>query len=136
MVQNSMRMPIYVASRASLPERVEMWKGFRAEGWNIISSWIDESGEGQSLSLPKLWDRIWCEIAICKKLILYVETLDFPLKGALIEVGMALGRDKPVIVCAPGVVLDPKTYRPLGSWVMHRNVVIVSDVRRALENTI
>jgi hypothetical protein len=52
-------------------------------------------------------------------LILYVETEDIPLKGALIEVGMAIAHRLPIRVVAPGVVLDPVSFRPLGSWVRH-----------------
>lgn len=52
---------IYVASRASIPARSQMWRDFRASGHRISA------------------------------VILYAETGDFPLKGALIECGIALG---------------------------------------------
>ena len=124
---------IYVASRASVPERSVMWREYRAAGYPIISSWIDETGEGETGSFTELWDRITNEIARCDRLVLYAETDDFPLKGALIEVGMALGMRKPVIVCLPNVTLEGPSYRPIGSWVMHGNVRRIDCVPIALE---
>lgn len=112
-------MKFYVASRASVPERGAMWRAFRNQGIQITSSWIDEDGEGQSDSLIDLWDRIHHEIGQCDMLVLYAETNDFPLKGALIEAGMALGMNKSVVVCLPDVALEPCSMRPLGSWVWH-----------------
>lgn len=116
-----MRPAVYVASRASIPERSAMWRAYRAQGANIISSWIDEAGEGQTASFGELWQRIQDEIARCDRLVFYAETLhDFPLKGALVEVGMAFGLNKPVwIVLGKEVPLDGRTHRPLGSWIEH-----------------
>lgn len=91
----------YVASRASIPERAAMWRNYRKQGVQITSSWVDEDGEGQTDDLTELWDRIQGEIAEADVLVLYAEPEDFPLKGALIEAGMALGMDKLVIVCLP-----------------------------------
>jgi len=106
----------YVASRASLPERPAMWRKLRDGGVEITSTWIDEAGEGESACLTDPWRRIDYEVGKADALILYVETGDFPLKGALIEVGMALGRGKRVLVVAPCVELEPRSMRPLGSW--------------------
>lgn len=110
---------IYVASRASLSERGAMWRDLRAKGAPIISTWIDETGEGETEDFGELWTRIMREIAAAHVLVFYAETGDFPLKGALIEVGAALALGKPVIVCLPGVVLEGRTHRPLGSWIEH-----------------
>ncbi len=112
---------LYVASRASLPARPAMWRQLRDEaGWCILSSWIDEAGVGETDDLQELWQRIETEIALCDGLILYVEEEDFPLKGALVEVGMALARDKPVaIVLGRDLKLEAGTLRPLGSWAWH-----------------
>jgi hypothetical protein len=123
---------IYAASRASIPERPQMWRNLRDHGgYKIISSWIDEAGEGETASFADLWTRVDREIDYCTRLVLYVEPGDFPLKGALIEVGMALGRGKPVYVVAPGVVVEPN-YRPLGSWLAHPSVTIMYDLLAAL----
>jgi hypothetical protein len=124
---------IYVASRASLPERPAMWRRLRDdEGFDIVSTWIDEAGEGETEDFADLWDRISCEIAMADKVVLYAESCDFPLKGALIEAGIAIGMGKPVIVCLPGVQLDGRSSRPIGSWVSHPLVLRIDDLTEAM----
>jgi hypothetical protein len=122
--QAPLRRPIYVASRASLPERPAMWRKLRdAHGWNITSTWIDEAGEGETAAFDELWLRIEREIQRSRGLILFAERDDFPLKGALIEVGMAIGMQKPVAVCLGGKpFLEPRSLRPVGSWLHHPRV--------------
>lgn len=116
--------PIYVASRASIPARSEMWRNLRDDyGWQITSTWIDEAGEGETADFTELWDRIMLEITAARKVVLYAQKDDFPLKGAILEAGIALGMGKPVICCLPGVKLEGRTFRPLGSWIKHRNVI-------------
>jgi hypothetical protein len=119
------RLKIYVVSRASIPTRPQMWRGYRQRGARIVSSWIDEAGPGETKNFPAFWERITAEIRICHRLVLYAEAEDFPLKGALIEVGMALAlalalalRKSVWVVAAPGIVLD-RTDRPFGSWIRH-----------------
>ncbi len=123
---------IYVASRASVPERGAMWRKFRETGILITSSWIDEDGEGQTQDLGELWERITAEIAEADGLVLYAEASDFPLKGAFVEVGIALGMNKPVVVCLPDVELDVRSCRPIGSWINHPLVTRVDDIERAI----
>lgn len=123
---------IYTASRASLPERSAMWRKFRDEGVKITSSWIDEAGDGETECFTELWDRITAEIASAERLVLYAEPDDFPLKGALIECGIALGMGKPVVVCLPGVELNGRTHRPVGSWIEHRLVERNDNIARSL----
>lgn len=122
---------LYVASRASLPQRSAMWRYLRESGLAITSTWIDESGEGQTSNFGELWLRIASEIQAADALVLYAYTADFPLKGALVEVGIALGMGKPVYVCLPGVTLEARTDRPVGSWIRHPNVKIVEHVESA-----
>lgn len=122
---------VYVASRASLPERPAMWRGLRAAGWDITSSWIDEAGEGQTACFTGLWKRIEEEIRRSRGLILYAEEQDMPLKGALIECGIALGMGKPVAVVLPGVRLEPRSMRPVGSWLAHPLVSIHETLEAA-----
>jgi hypothetical protein len=110
---------VYVASRASLAARPEMWKAFRASGWNITSTWIDEAGEGETSDFTELWARITREIRAAAGVILYAERADFPLKGALVECGIAIGMGKPVYVVLPDVNLEGRTLKPIGSWVKH-----------------
>lgn len=126
------RNSIYVASRASVSARGEMWRRLRAEGVPIVSSWIDEDGEGQTGSFTELWRRITDEISQSSALILYAESSDFPLKGALIEAGIALGMNKPVIVCLPGVGIDKRSCRPIGSWIQHPLVKRIDDIAIAV----
>lgn len=129
--------PIYVASRASIPARSEMWRNLRDEyGWQITSTWIDEAGEGETADFTELWDRIMREIAAARKVVFYAKAEDFPLKGAILEAGIALGMGKPVIVCLPGVDLEGRTYRPLGSWIKHRNVIRCDNIKTAMGHSI
>lgn len=124
---------VYVASRASIPERGAMWRRFREQGVNIVSSWIDEDGKGQTASYRELWDRITRELAMAERVVLYAEEGDFPLKGALIEAGIALGMNKPVTVCLPGVDVRLPSLRPIGSWIAHKLVIRQDQVERALD---
>lgn len=127
------RMLIYVASRASIPERSAMWRRLRDEqGWPIISTWIDEAGEGETASFAELWARIEGEIRASKAFILYAERNDFPLKGALIEVGMALGMGKEVAMVLPDIVLTERTARPVGSWIHHPNCYRLPTLEAAI----
>ncbi|WP_434716224.1 hypothetical protein [Paraburkholderia sp. A3RO-2L] len=124
----------YIASRASIPARAAQWRHLRdVEGWHITSSWIDEAGEGETDSFSELWVRIENEIRNAERLILYAEADDFPLKGAYIEVGMALAFGIKVFVVAPGVTIEPRSRRPVGSWMDHPLVSLVPDIATALE---
>ena len=125
-------MKVYGASRASLPARPEMWRDLRSRGANIISTWIDEAGEGETQDFRQLWGRIQHEVASADRLVLYVEPEDFPLKGALIEVGMALALNIPVWVVAPGVKLNKRDLKPLGSWALHPLVLFCSHIELAV----
>lgn len=77
---------IYTASRT---KHAHLWRDARSKGLPIISTWIDEAGEGESPSMLYLWIRCIEEATNCKALILYRES-DEPLKGALLEAGAAL----------------------------------------------
>ncbi|WP_274644798.1 hypothetical protein [Pseudomonas serbica] len=131
--QTTQRKGIYIASRASIPERSAAWRRLREVGWDVRCSWIDATGESELDDLGGLWHKIQGEVCSAERLILYVEPDDFPLKGALVEVGMALAVGVKVYVVAPGVKIDPETYRPLGSWAFHPNVKIVQDIAAALQ---
>jgi hypothetical protein len=96
-----------------------MWRALRDEyGANIISSWIDEAGEGETEDFSELWTRIAGEIWRCDRFVLYAHADDFPLKGALVEVGMAIAMRKPIWVFG-NLTLEGRTDRPLGSWIRH-----------------
>lgn len=122
---------IYVASRASSPERPAMWRALRDAGWHITSSWIDEAGEGQTASFTELWGRIEREIRGSLGLIVYAEPEDFPLKGAYLEAGIAIGAGLPVAVVMPKVELEARSDRPMGSWIRHPGVTICRSLEEA-----
>lgn len=132
------RPAIYVSSRASIPERLEMWHNFRKIGANIISTWIDEADDQTTVSSPDLWSRIQAEIISCHRFVFYAEPTDFPVKGALVEVGMAIAYNKPIWVLGHNLDVEPLTYRPLGSWIKHHCVTTflphstLNDMMRAL----
>lgn len=122
----------YVASRASNPDRPRMWVEMRdTHGFNINSSWVDAAAAGSEVEFDLLWEAIAAEIARCDCLVLYVAPEDFPLKGAFVEVGMALAGGKPIRIVAPGVKLDPLDCKPLGSWAKHPLVKFVASVEEA-----
>lgn len=120
----------YVASRT---HHAAMWRGIRDEGYRITSTWIDEAGPGETPDLGQLWDRIAREVEASSRLVLYIEPDDFPLKGALVEVGMAIAAKVPIRVVAPLVKLEPRSCRPIGSWVLHPFVRMCASLDEALE---
>lgn len=121
----------YIASRV---RHAPLWRQSRDEdGWKITSSWIDEAGPGETADLGALWVRIEAEVARSERLILYVEPDDFPLKGALVEVGIALAHKIPIRIVAPGVEIDLVSYRPIGSWCRHPLVTFAKTMDEALE---
>ena len=119
---------IYIASRV---KHAPKWRKYRASsGAAIISSWIYEAEEGQTSDLSELWARIRDEISLSSVLVFYAEADDFPLKGALVEVGIAMALRIPIRVVTPGVCLD-KNCRPVGSWMRHKSVQVFSTVEEA-----
>lgn len=82
--------------------------------------------------LSLLWIRIEEEIESAERLVLYVEPDDFPLKGTLVEAGIALANKVPIYIVAPNVSIDEKTFRPIGSWINHPLVKIVDTMAEAL----
>jgi hypothetical protein len=121
-----MRVTSYSTKRvygASKTRHAPMWRGLRDAGWNIISTWIDEAGDGQSL-WPDLWTRCIFEAASADALILYAEEGDV-LKGAFVEAGAALSAGVPVYVVNP---------QPSWSFVHHPLVAAMPSVAYALES--
>lgn len=85
-------MSIYIASKT---RHAALWRDLRDAGAPIISTWIDEAGEGESSDLNDLWRRCIAESCSCDTLIVYRESHDV-LKGAWVEIGAALASGKPV----------------------------------------
>lgn len=87
------RHGIYIASKTKHARR---WRYLRDKvGEPIISTWIDEAGEGESACLHDLWRRCLQEAASARVLIVYREK-DEVMKGAWVEVGAALANGVPV----------------------------------------
>lgn len=114
-------MNVYVASKA---KHGPMWIALKSEfsslGLMINSTWINESGTGQSGSLPDLWMRCISEARKADALIAYHEDGD-QWKGAFVEIGAALAHAVPVFVVG----------NPPGSWVNHPWVYRASSIMDA-----
>jgi hypothetical protein len=132
-MKSQKNIAIYGASRASIPERSIMWKQMIVEGANIVCSWINESGPEETQDFSELWSRIQAEINSCGRLVLYVENGDLPLKGALVEVGMALALGKPVWIVCKDIILTKRDLKPLGSWANHPLITFCADIRKACD---
>jgi hypothetical protein len=124
------RAGIYIASRVKHAPR---WQRLRESGTHIISSWIDEAGEGETDDFGELWTRIQREVGSAERLVFYAQADDFPFKGALVEVGIALQAAVPVfLVLNEDVKLDGRTLRPLGSWARHPLVTWAPTMAEAI----
>ena len=125
-----MTAAIYVASRI---KHATMWKQKRKAGAPIISTWIDEAGEGETEDFGELWHRIEGEVKKATALVFYASGYeDFPFKGALVEVGMALAFGKPVYAVIKHVEMEGRTMRPVGSWILSRRVICLRSLSEAL----
>lgn len=132
-----MKRGTYIASRASLPERSEAWRKLRdVDGYLIVSSWIDvvtqPLNEDDTKPLHAIWENITQEVTTAERVIVYAEPDDFPLKGTLVEVGMALAVGTPIYLVLPGVEIEEETFRPIGSWINHPLVKRVNSMSEAL----
>lgn len=84
---------IYIASKT---KHADKWRAMRADGWPIISTWIDEAGPGETEDFTDLWRRCVDEAKSAGALLVYREP-DEVLKGAFVEVGAALAAGVPVV---------------------------------------
>jgi len=123
---------IYVASRAGVPERVAMWLELRRRGMVITSSWIDEPYENVQ-DLGALWLKIVEEVQGADAVLVYAALEDFPVRGVLVEAGIALGKGIPVHVVVPGGGLTGPSLRPLGAWANHPLVTRYEVLDKALD---
>lgn len=117
---STLRYPIYVASKI---EHFGMWKELRRK-WkphniDIVSTWIDKidpaTGDKHKhpLHLAADWIENIRDLTACKTVVCYAEETTQMLRGALVEVGVAIGQHKPVII-----VGDPDL-ACWGSWQYH-----------------
>ena len=115
------RRGFYVASKTT---HAEMWRQRRAAGEPIISTWIDEAGQGETACFADLWTRCIGEAMFARAVILYHQHVDQPLKGALVEVGAALAAGVPVFVVSDAAPL-------LGSFTNHPLITVVQSLDAA-----
>ncbi len=115
---------MYVASKSCHGTHWRVVRDRAAEwGVEITSTWIDESGEGESADLSDLWVRCITEAMESDLLVAYhVEGEQW--KGAFIEIGAALAAGRWVYVIG----------RPPGSWINHPRVTLCSSVDDAIED--
>lgn len=86
------RHGLYIASKT---KHAAKWKALRESGVPIISTWIDEAGEGETVSYEDLWRRCIAESKSAAAFIVYAEPGE-TLKGALVEMGAAIAAGTPV----------------------------------------
>jgi hypothetical protein len=91
------REGLYIASKTRHAAR---WRALRASGVPVVSTWIDEAGEGETVDWAALWDRCIAEARSAKALVLYAEDGE-ALRGAYVEMGAALGAGVPVYLATP-----------------------------------
>lgn len=88
------RAGIYFASKTAHASR---WRVLRDKvGFPIISTWIDEAGQGESQDLSDLWQRCISEASGAEVFVLNCEPGEV-LKGGWIELGAALSAGVPVL---------------------------------------
>lgn len=85
---------VYIASKT---RHANLWIKLRHDGINIISTWIDESGVGETVDKKELAVRCIKEASDCDVCLVYAEEGEV-LKGAYCEMGAALANGKPVLV--------------------------------------
>jgi hypothetical protein len=113
---------VYIASKSKHGPR---WVALRDTGVPIISTWIDESGEGQTSDWQDLWDRCIREASTAAAFVMYVEPGEVH-KGSLAEVGAALHAGVPVFWVGPEV----------GSVRRARGVTICVTIEEAMGRAI
>lgn len=86
---------IYVASKT---KHADLWKQLRSDGLNIVSTWIDEAGEGATKCFSELAERCINEVAESDLVLMYCVPGELH-KGSLFEAGAALALGK-AVYCA------------------------------------
>lgn len=116
------RRGIYVASRV---HHAPMWRKLRDEGAPIVSTWIDV----ENPVYRDHWRMILAQVPTCDALVLHLTPEDVPLKGAFVEVGIALAHGLRVFVSTP-----PGTNEATlaGSWVWSPGVTVCAGLDDAM----
>jgi nucleoside 2-deoxyribosyltransferase len=121
-------MKIYIASKAHHRAR---WRQLREEGAPINSRWIDVddkySADPSDLDYADLWSKCVTDVTVCDALVVYVEPGEI-LKGALVEMGIAIGMNIPVFL-----VGRAEDFLANGTWMNYRRLAHpVDDIVRLL----
>ncbi|MHB8408394.1 MAG: hypothetical protein ACYDHY_09950 [Acidiferrobacterales bacterium] len=112
--------PTFRVYTASKTVHASKWRALRDAGYPITASWIDEAGEGQSADYAELAERCVREVAGANLVLLYSEPGEV-LKGALIELGVALGSGVPVAYVGSGAGLS-RVFRHHPLWREYRSI--------------
>lgn len=104
---------------ASKTEHAPKWRELRAKGYDIISTWIDEAGPGESVDLVSLAMRCIREPAQANFFILYCQPGEH-LKFALAELGAALSAGTDVLVIGNCTSISP-------TMMHHPNCTLVKE---------
>lgn len=115
---------VYISSKT---RHAQMWRDLRARvapHIQIISSWIDASGP---VNHRELWTNCVHEASNADYLIAFTEHPHDVLKGALVEIGSALGCGVEVIVVGP---VDESAQ----TWLNHPRVSHAFSMTRALHH--
>lgn len=94
---------VYFASKAQHGPR---WQALRSGGLPVCSTWIDESGEGETSDWADLWLGNVTEASSARVIIAYNEPGE-RMKGALVEIGAALACETRVLWV--GSTRDPES---------------------------
>ncbi len=137
------RSGIYIASKAKHGTR---WQALRASGVPIVSTWIDESGEGQTSDWGDLWARSVREASTASAFVMYVEPGETH-RGSLVEIGAAILAGVPVFWVGPAVgsvrrargvticvTIEDAIGRAVGCSV-HQDTMRDSDTRSLIRNS-
>lgn len=113
---------IYFASKVKHARR---WISLRDKGIPTSSTWIDEAEEGQTADYSELSERCINEIKNSRAVLLYCEPGEI-LKGALIEVGIALAVGVPVL-CVGQCECLSRVFRKHPQWSEFNRIEVALD---------
>ncbi len=109
---------IYTASKV---KHADTWKALRSGGYEIVSTWIDEAGAGETTDRADLAKRCIQECKDADCVLIYTEPGEY-LKGAFIEIGAALAADREIYAVGP-VLPDTSVFRGHPRWHQHESLV-------------
>lgn len=122
-------MNIYVASKVHhAPLWIRKRESWRSVGINIVSTWIDQMEvyeEGlSSVQLSASWIENVNDLRRSDIVVVFRVPSDHPLRGSLVEAGMGLALNKPIIICSS----DIRRETDFGTWQTHPLVHMASTL--------